>query len=272
MKRYKRDLLNHLNGSSSVGDEEPLKNVKDALGALRNIVGNPMFKAEITLQINTLFAQAGVGVILPAALPANLQTTLPAYLLGLTDYYGGFLGLTRIVPITPPWQFVGFGAAGINVTTGIVGYNVDPLGALIPIGLQRGDMILQYADGAPGVATNFAIVRIRCNNISYGTFLNSFVSDLMTVNMLRLIVPAANINQLINPLIFGYQTLFGKLSSDSVDPRMYKTPEDFQNQIADIPLTFPVDKNLMLGFQLDVFCQQMSIVLAVQKVEPLTHK
>jgi hypothetical protein len=51
---------------------------------------------------------------------------------------------------------------------------------------------------------------------------------------------------------------------------MYTTPGDFQQQIADIPVTFPVDKNLMLGFQLDIFCQQMNIQLFASKVESLT--
>ena len=73
-----------------------------------------------------------------------------------------------------------------------------------------------------------AEVIIHCENVAYATFLNSFVSDLITINTLRYIVPIANINQFINPVVFGYQTLFGKLYTDNIDPRNFITSTDFQ--------------------------------------------
>jgi hypothetical protein len=72
--------------------------------------------------------------------------------------------------------------------------------------------------------------------------------------------------------MFGYQSLFGKLYTDNIDPRMYVTSKDFQQQISDIPLNLPIDKAMFIGFLIDVFCQQINMVLFVKKVEALTHR
>jgi hypothetical protein len=154
-----------------------------------------------------------------------------------------------------------------GLRNGINCFNAFPFYIASDPFIQLGDLILHYFDP---LANWGVVIIVHCNNVAYGTLLQSFWSDLIIVNQLRLIVPIANINQLANPLIFGYQTLFGKVFTDSVDPRMYQTSQDFQNQICDIPLTFPIDKALFSCFNLSVFCQQMSIILFVQKVEPLT--
>jgi hypothetical protein len=90
--------------------------------------------------------------------------------------------------------------------------------------------------------------------------------------MMRFIVPIANINTYINPIRFTYQDLFGKTTSDSIDPRMYITSTDFQQQICDIPINLPIDKALIMTLELDFVCPRMSIILFVEKVEPLIHK
>ena len=132
---------------------------------------------------------------------------------------------------------------------------------------------MQFFDAAGGGVPNFlAWVIVHCNNVAYGTFLNSFVSDLITIDTIRYIVPIANVAQFINPITFATQSLFGKVYSDNIDPRLYITSRDFQQQISDLPINLPIDKSLMMATQIDVFCQQLSFVLFVKKVEPLTHK
>jgi hypothetical protein len=132
-------------------------------------------------------------------------------------------------------------------------------------------MILLYV--ATVAAVNYAaLISIHCDNVAYGTFLNSFVSDLITIDTIRYIVSIANINQFINPLLFAYQTLFGKLFTDSIDPRMYITNKDFQQQICDIPVNLPIDKAVMILTNINPACQNFSLMLFVSKVEPLTHK
>lgn len=265
MRSYEDILLRKLQRHSHY-NEEPLANVKNALGSIAYAKGNPLTKTEITLLIDLFFYDViGGGWILAPALPPALQTSLPTYIFGLTDYYGGYLKLRNLVPSIGGWNnLVAFGTS-----MGIYGYNLLPVIAPAFGILEMGDMFMQFV--SPG-GLFFGFVRVRCQNVSYGTFLNSFVSDLITINTIRYIVPGANVNQFVNPLIFGYQSLFGKVTTDSIDPRLFITPKDFQQQIADIPVNLPIDKNMMLGFQTSVFCQNSSWVLFVEKVEPLTYK
>jgi len=268
MKFYERKLLDHLQATKSA--DVPLENIRKSLGAVSHMVGNPLSKTEITLNISIYFFNNVGAIVAPAALPVVLQTSLPVYFFGLTDYYGGFNKLRNIIPTNPGWFFITAPPIGF-VATGIVNYNAIPMWpAALPF-VRPGDLIIQYADNLVGFNWTAMIV-IRCQNVAYGTFLNSFVSDLITLDTIRYIVPLANINQFINPVIFGYQTLFGKVSSDSIDPRLYITNKDFQQQIADLPINLPIDKNLMIGLQMDIFCPTFSWVLFVKKVEPLTHK
>lgn len=268
LKKYKRQLLDSLETvSENVDPKDPLQKVRKALGSVAYVVGNPLTKTEISLQISVVFVNlAGAIIIAPAALPAACQTFVPVNIFGLTDFYGGFNRMHAVLPIQQAWL------AAPATNGGIYGYNYNggvPAAALVAL-FNFGDLILRYDDVAGlGFA---AFVIIHCNNVAYGTFLNSFVSDLITLDTIRYIVPAANINQFINPVIFGVQSLFGKTVTDSVDPRMYITNKDFQPQISDIPINLPIDKTIMTGFQLDVFCQQVSWVLFVKKVESLTHK
>ena len=123
--------------------------------------------------------------------------------------------------------------------------------------------------------TYTCVIIIHCNNVPYGTLLNSFVSDFIRVNRIRYTIPPAGaapapINQFLNPLVFGYQTLFGKLKTDTVDPHMYQTPSDFQNNISDIPVSFPIDKNLFINTYLEFDCQNITFNLFVNKIDPLT--
>jgi hypothetical protein len=164
---------------------------------------------------------------------------------------------------------------------GIFGYNKS---FVLSEGVVKGDLVqtfnavikTNYTN--PASVTNAYIdiytaeIIVHCNNVAFGTFLNSFVSDLITINTLRYIVPIANIDQLINPLKFGYQTLFGKTFTDDIDPRQFITSRDFQQQISDIPINLPIDKQVMLGTHIDYNCPKFDMILFVEKVEPLTHK
>lgn len=254
--------------------DELLKNTREGLGSIAYVEGNPLTKTEISINVDTWFVAIGGGapiIIAPAALPAALQTQIPVYLLSLMDYFGGFNRLHSICPVGGGW----FPDNGDTI--GIFGSGDFNAGGFLPLGFlaanaMQGDMFLGYYDVAVGVPAFKAIIRIRCNNVSYGTFIKSFVSDLITISVLRYVVALADINQFLNPIIFGYQTLFGKVFTDSVDPRMYVKPDDFQEQISDIPINLPIDKAILIGTQISTFCQHFSWTLFVSKVEPLTHK
>lgn len=161
---------------------------------------------------------------------------------------------------------------------GIFGYNKS---FCLSPNVFKGDLVITYnfierivqpGIGFAGINLFTAEIIVHCNNVAFGTFLNSFVSDLITINTLRYMVPIANINQFINPLKFGYQTLFGKTFTDDIDPRNYITSRDFQQQISDIPINLPIDKQMMLGVQINFDCPTFDMILFVEKVEPLTYK
>lgn len=171
-------------------------------------------------------------------------------------------------------EILGFASLIGEPSVGIYGYNKN---IVLSTGVKKGDLVLTYTaiDYTVPVGTEakyICEIIIHCDNIAYGTFLNSFSSELITINTLRYIVPIANINQFINPLTFFYQTLFGKYFEDDVDPRNYITNKDFQQQIADIPINLSIDKNLELILPMDYDCDNLNFVMFVEKVEQLTHK
>ena len=250
--------------------DAPLEGIRNSIGELRYFVGNPKFKAEVSLIVTTQFihqviAPPAINVILPGALPANLQTQLPFFIFGLTDFFGCFNKSISLFPVAD-WFYVWVGILDqwwFNLFT-----------AANPVNLQIGDlvMVFEFNVNVPVTDVYLCFVSVHCNNVSYGTFLHSFASDIIVLNMLRYTVPAANVNQLINPLVFSYQTLFGKFKTDTVDPRTYITSATFQQQISDIPISLPIDKYLMLGSYLDIFCQRIDFILSVAKVQPLQLK
>ena len=275
MKEYEKILRDNLLGQTKVVGNDLLPNVRKAMGAVGNVKGNPLTKTEITLQITTLFTDSFDVAVAPSALPSELQLPVPLWLFGLTDWYGGYTKITRLVPpaggvvdsipiIATPW-YKQSNILGTNIK-GYTGSQGSFLNS------EFGDMVITFK-GVSSLPKEYrCYVKIHCGNVSYGTFLNSFVSDLITINTIRYIIPIANVDQFKNPLIFGYQTLFGKTFSDNIDPRMYITSKDFQQQICDIPISLPIDKAVMLGTQINFDCQNISMVLFVDKIEALTHK
>jgi hypothetical protein len=68
--------------------------------------------------------------------------------------------------------------------------------------------------------------------------------------MIRYVVPAAAVAQFANQITLIKGSLFGKVSTDTLDPQTFITPGTFQPQIADIPITLPIDKNLICATQI----------------------
>lgn len=267
MNKAEKELLSSLKEKNK---NAPLENIRHEIGELRYIPGNPKFKAEISLVITSQFvhqviAPPAIFPILPVALPANLQTQLPFFLFGLTDFFGCFNKSISLFPVRD-WFYVWVGILDqwwFNLLT-----------AANPVNLVIGDlvMVFEFNVNVPVTDVYLGFISIHCNNVSYGTFLHSFASDIIILNMLRYSVPVANVNQLINPLVFSYQTLFGKFKTDTIDPRTYITNSTFQQQIADIPISLPIDKYLMLDSYLDIFCQRIDLILSVAKIQPLQLK
>jgi len=244
-----------------------LDNIK-LVSELTEVKFNPEFKAEIHLSIDLFFYNIGGVRVQPAALALPLQTSFPVYLFGLTDLYGGFLKSQFLNPAILPWNIrvlaTGQSFLGIWNNT-LVALPFPNIGLIT----KAGDLFIICFAALGGI---WGVIRVRCEDIAYGTFLYSFVSDLIHINTIRYIVPQANINQFDNTLTFAYQSLFGKTFSDTLDPRLFITARDTQPNICDIPVGLPVDKRMMFNFQMNFDCPHIDMVLFVNKIEPLMHK
>lgn len=260
MRTARRKLFETLQGKQPVNSEEPLKNIKQGLGSMANAKGNPLTKTEITLNIRIQYFDMIAGVFLaPGALPGG-QSMLPVYVFGLTDFHGGFIRNRNTTPIIAPW---GWNAIA-QPTIGIWNYNFWNVGGWTGL-IEDGDWVEIVFLNLP-VINIIGVVTIHCENVAYGTFLNNFSSDVIYLNGIRMIVPAANPNQLDNPINFIYQTQFGKTFIDTIDPRMYTKPGDFQGNRVDIPMKMPVDKNFSFNYYQNFDCQDISIILFIEKI------
>jgi hypothetical protein len=132
-------------------------------------------------------------------------------------------------------------AASVEYVSGTIFNNLALNGDLLFLVPMAG-----FVAGAAGT-THTAEILVRCTNVPYTSFLAALASDLVTINMIRYVVPVAAVAQFTRQLTLVKSSLFGKSSQDTLDPQAFITPSTFQPQICDIPLTLPVDKNIAIA-------------------------
>lgn len=280
-KRLYRDLAR---GSNSLDPVPGGGMSQSTVGALSQVVGNPAFKAEITLQVFVrYYSQAVVGTPAAVVPGAAQQTNLPLYLFGNTDSHAGFARARQQVPGGGGWNYADMKI--IRVGNGEVDYkplphaaaSVDYVSGTIFNNLaQNGDILfmIPMAGFVAGAAatTVTAEILVRCPNVPYSTFLASLNSDKIVINMIRYVVPAAAVAQLGQQVTFIRQSLFGKTSVDTLDPQTFVTPGTFQPQIADIPITTEVDKNFIAATEIQYTAavpMQLTWTLTVSTINKL---
>jgi len=288
MTDAERQLMNKLQGSDSL---EILKGgqVSTSRGvgaALSQIVGNPPFKAEVSLTIQIrYYSQAAVGtpvVVAAAAIPVAQQTTLPVYIFGQSDYSGNYARSRQIVAGGGGWQYAdmkilrgGNGEVGYNPLCHAVAGVEYASGTVFNNLLNNGDILflIPMAGFVLGAAatTITAEVHVTCANVPYLTLVDSLSSDLITLNMIRYTVGALLVAQLTNQITLIRQSLFGKTNTDTLDPNTYITGGTFNPNIADIPITIPIDKNLVLATVLNFDCGIVNWVVTVATIKKLTN-
>jgi len=233
------------------------------IGATINqIVGNPAFKAEVSLQITTrYYSQAVVGTPAAVVPPAGQQNPLPLYLFGHIDANANYARARQLVPGGAGFQYADMSV--IKVGSGIVSYQPLPhaaasveyvSGTIFDNIALPGDLLFLipmtgFVAGA-AATTVTAEILVRCPNVPYTSLLSALGSDLVSLNMIRYVVPAAAVAQLAQQITFIKGSLFGKTSTDTLDPQTFITPGTFQPQIADIPIDLPIDKNLIAATQI----------------------
>lgn len=222
---------------------------------LNQVVGNPAFKAEISVQVSVrYYSQAVVGTPAAAVPAAGQQTVLPIYLFGAVDFLSNYAKARQVVPGGGGWTYADMKI--INVGSGEVDYNPLPhaaagvdyaSGTIFNNLAANGDllMIIPMAGFVAGAAatTHAAEILIHCPNVPYTSLLASLMADTVTLNMIRYTVPAAAVAQFNQQITLIKQSIFGNTSNDTLDPNTFITPATFQAQIADIPIDLTIDKN-----------------------------
>jgi hypothetical protein len=259
MTENQRRIANMLRGNSNSIDLVAGGNVSKSEGInaqINQVVGNPAFKAEITFQIFVRFYdQAVVGTPAAVVPAAPQQGDLPLYLFGNIDYFANYARARQLVPGAAGWTYADM--AVLRIGDGITGYTPLPhaaasvrytSGTIFNNLTLPGDLLflIPMAGFAAGAGTSVtAEILVRCPNVPYTSFLAALTSDTATLNMIRYVVPVAAVAQLARQITFIRNSLFGKTATDTLDPQTFITPGTFQPQIADIPITLPIDKNLV---------------------------
>jgi hypothetical protein len=239
---------------------------------LQATVGNPQFTAQFDMSLKLLyFTENGAGVYTLktpaqlAAAQAQLATKLPAFLFGHSDYAGGFARLKAAFPVAGGWLYgIPFVYGTGDTRPGCI-YSV--FDASVTAQLVQGDLVQPFTATLGGV-NYVALSVIRCNQVAYGTLLDSLGSDMFQMNMIRYILSdTSNVGlaQYANNISVFKQSLFGKFDSDFVSPNSFKLPEQQQDGVIDIPLVKGIDKQIALATlqNYDVPNVQWSIFVAM---------
>lgn len=256
--------------------------------ALSQIMGNPPFKAEINVNISVKY-YSHLAAPLPvevaaAALPVAQKTQYPVYFFGQSDKASAYRKARQLVN-SPAWNTTDMAVIDGGNTQGqpiypdpAAGGSIIPyaLGSVVNNLLLPGDILLAIPMAgfvaAAAATTIVAEVLIRCSNVGYGTLIDSLSSDLITLNMIRYRVDAAQTAQLANQIEAIYQSLFGKAATDTIDPNAFITGGTYNPNIADIPVTVPIDKNLVLATLVNYDVVSFSWTITVARIDPLTNR
>lgn len=115
---------------------------------------------------------------------------------------------------------------------------------------------------------NTDITTISCNEVPYPSFLSANNQDLFLISNIRYSLnDPTQLSQFAQTFEMRQKSLFGAGAANPLSPVSFKTPEQFQAGIIDIPVNIPVDKEtylvvgvaaLVISFSLAVFVQRFS--------------
>ncbi len=262
MKQGHKQLLAQLADYDNYGGDTVSKGAEIES---REFAGNPKFQSQFNLTVsNVYYDVTNSNVILAAALPAGLQVDNPAYIFGNSDYAGAYKRSKQVVPFVNggagSWNFVEAGILG----SAFLGTPKDNF----PTGIE-GDMIF-VSEAVSGGVTYRRIVIVHCPQVSYGSLLDAIQSDTFTLNLIRYTVDPTLTNQLTKQLSIIRQTMFGKFTTDTIDPQLYITGGTYNRNISDMAVSIPVDKNLILGTQILYNVPTINLMITVSHSNRLT--
>ena len=109
--------------------------------------------------------------------------------------------------------------------------------------------------------TPAAITIESSSAMPYPSFVAATVSDVFQCAGIRYTLDSANnLTQYSNDIVVKKETLFGADESNRITPQSYVNPEQFQNNVVDLPVPFAIDKSTMIYTQLIVTGKRMIAV------------
>lgn len=236
LKRIYGHDVNHAEGGEIVA---PITTNRDLMRVGQGRY-NPPFKAQIQVQVLKYYFTEAAGVyteIASGALHGTLQVDLPVFLFAPADFESGYAKLFAQYPITG-WTFnppVKYGKD--QPTTPSLG----DWDATVTNKLQRGDVVLPYTATAGG-NDYLGIIVVRTSDVPYTSLLTSAMSNTFKINMIRYKVTAGQESQYAKALGVSSETMFGRFTSDPINPEAFINPEQEQDNIVDMDVTVDINK------------------------------
>lgn len=257
MKSANRQLLTALKGG--------VDNADISLGQGQD---NPVFKAQTDLLVYKVYgtvASSTITKIASSSLNASLQTGLPFFLFGNSDFASGYKKFREETPVSNTnWTLAEIGVFGRD--------NFPTLDALTATAftslLQRGDMVFIFISSLPGSGTtSIAMVYVRCNTTPYASILDSLNSDKFLINQIRYKIPTTNQDQINQDFTILDVSLFGNTKKDSVSPVAFFSPNQQQANIIDIPLQVEFNKRKGLSSYIDYLSDSLTLSLYIAQTQ-----
>jgi hypothetical protein len=200
---------------------------------------NPPFVAQIQLQVIKRYYTENAGVyaaVLPAALPVALQLQLPAFMFANLDFASGYAKARAQYPLQG-WAYNRPVVYQKDVASDIFAAWT----ATVTNQLVAGDVVLPYT-AVDGGTNYLAIVILRTTNVPMAALIEATNSNSFGINLIRYKVVLGQEAQLQNQILASKMSMFGKFTSDPLNPEAFQSPMDQQPNIVDVDAETEVNK------------------------------
>lgn len=274
-RQQEQNLIKKLNGGMRAFDhaegDMPIAPIVTGNQLMQMGAGkyNPPFKAQIQVSVlKYYFTQAAAGGAwtnkAAAAIPATLQLKLPFFLFANSDFESGYAKLRAQYPQSV-WAYqrpVIYGKDQAGTDQNAFGRWDSTVTNL----LRAGDLVLPFTavTADVGAENNLALVVIRTADVPYATLLTATNSNTFKINLIRYTVNVGQEAQFANAILVTDETMFGKFSSDPINPEASKNPEQNQDNILDLDVKVDINKQKGLASEAeyDVVSMRLNLFIA----------
>lgn len=257
--------MNSYNANGAVAESMPVVS-SNQLVTLHGGPMNPNFIAQIQMNLLKQYYSVAAGVytaILPAAVPAALQTGLPVFLFGNIDFASGF------GKIASQYQYGGWTMnRPVVYMKDYAADNFSPWTATVTNNLKSGDLIVPFT-GASGGTNYVALTIVRTTDVNYASLLEALNSNRFRTNLIRYSVTAGQETQFANGITIADLSMFGKFISDPINPEAFISPLQDQDNRLDMDADMDINKGKTLSlianydvvtFRFNIFIYEVSKV------------